>query len=76
MHLLIFIPVGIYLGIKEFKGKRAFPEYYIHFMSIPSVIVGLVVAIILSRRGPLGIFDSMYTPKGHDNSPNLASNSP
>ena len=32
-------------------------------MSIPSVIVGLVVAILLSRRGPLGFLDLIYTPK-------------
>ena len=32
-------------------------------MSIPSVIVGLIVAILLSRRGPLGQFELLYTPK-------------
>ncbi len=60
---LICIPVGIYLGIKEFKGKKAFSRTLYTFMSIPSVIVGLVVAIILSRRGPFGRFDLLYTPK-------------
>ena len=60
---LIFIPMGIHLGIKDFKGKKAFSRILYTFMSIPSVVVGLLVAILLSRRGPLGHFDLMYTPK-------------
>jgi tungstate transport system permease protein len=60
---ILFIPVGIYLGIKEFKRKRALSRILYTLMSIPSVVVGLLVAIILSRRGPLGRFDLMYTPK-------------
>lgn len=60
---LICIPVGIHLGIKNFRGKRAFSRILYTFMSIPSVIVGLIVAIILSRKGPFGRFDLLYTPK-------------
>lgn len=60
---LVFIPLGIHFGIKDFKGKRAFSRILYTFMSIPSVVVGLIVAILLSRRGPFGHFDLMYTPK-------------
>lgn len=60
---LIFIPLGIYLGIKNFKGKKLFSRLLYTSMSTPSVIVGLVVAIILSRRGPFGFLDLIYTPK-------------
>lgn len=60
---LIFIPMGIHLGIKDFKGKKAFSRILYTFMSIPSVVVGLLVAILLSRRGPFGYLDLMYTPK-------------
>ncbi|WP_236913393.1 ABC transporter permease [Clostridium sp. Cult1] len=60
---LICIPLGIHLGIKDFQGKKAFSRILYTFMSIPSVIVGLVVAILLSRRGPFGKFDLLYTPK-------------
>lgn len=59
---IISIPIGIYLGIKDFRGKRLFSRLIYTFMSIPSVIVGLVVALILSRRGPLGFLDLLYTP--------------
>ncbi|NLJ79353.1 MAG: ABC transporter permease [Tissierellia bacterium] len=60
---LICIPIGIHFGIKNFRGKRAFSRILYTFMSIPSVIVGLMVAIILSRKGPFGRFDLLYTPK-------------
>jgi len=60
---IIFIPIGVYLGIKEFRGKRLVSRVIYTSMSIPSVIVGLIVAIILSRRGPLGYLDLLYTPK-------------
>lgn len=60
---LVFIPIGIHLGLKDFKGKRFFSRILYTLMSIPSVIVGLIVAIILSRRGPFGHLDLLYTPK-------------
>jgi tungstate transport system permease protein len=60
---LIFIPLGIHLGIKDFRGKRFFSRILYTFMSIPSVIVGLVVAILLSRKGPFGHLDLLYTSK-------------
>lgn len=60
---LVCIPLGIYFGIKKFKGKRLFSRLLYTSMSTPSVIVGLVVAIGLSRRGPLGHLKLLYTPK-------------
>ncbi len=62
LSAIVSIPLGIYLGIKEFKGKRLFSRLVYTLMSIPSVIVGLLVAIMLSRRGPLGFLDLLYTP--------------
>lgn len=59
---LIFVPLGVYLGIKTFRGKRIFSRTVYTFMSIPSVIVGLVVALLLARRGPFGYLRLLYTP--------------
>ncbi|WP_425449427.1 ABC transporter permease [Dethiothermospora halolimnae] len=58
----IFIPLGVYLGIKDFVGKKIFSRILYTLMSIPSVVVGLIVAIIISRRGPLGSLQLLYTP--------------
>lgn len=60
---LFSVPIGIHLGIKEFKAKKFFARILYTLMSIPSVIVGLVVSIMFSRRGPLGFLQLMYTPK-------------
>lgn len=60
---IISIPLGVYFGIKEFKGKRLFSRITYTMMSIPSVVVGLLVAIILARKGPFGQFDLLYTKK-------------
>lgn len=60
---LIFIPLGIYLGISNFRGKRAFSRLTYTIMGIPSVVVGLIVYIFFSRRGPLGFLDLLFTPQ-------------
>lgn len=59
---LYSIPLGLYLGMKKFRGKNQVSRLIYTFMSIPSVIVGLLIAIIFARSGPLGSFKLMYTP--------------
>lgn len=53
---------GILLGMHEFKGKKAIVRFVYSFMALPPVVVGLFVAIVLSRRGPLGSWQLIYTP--------------
>ena len=60
---LIFIPLGIFLGISNFRGKKIFSRLTYTFMGIPSVVVGLLVYIFFSRRGPLGFLDLLFTPQ-------------
>lgn len=57
------VPLGTYFGIKRFWGKGLFSRITYTMMSIPTVVVGLVVAILLSRRGPIGYLDLLYTKK-------------
>lgn len=56
------IPIAVVLGVKEFTGKKVFARLLYTFMSIPSVLVGLLMALILSRKGPFGWLELMYTP--------------
>lgn len=58
---LISIPFGVGFGIQKFKGKRLFSRVTYTMMSIPTVVIGLLVHIILSRKGPFGSFGLMYT---------------
>lgn len=55
------IPGGILLGITEFKGKGIIVRIVYTLMSLPPVIAGLVVFLILMRRGPLGSLQLNYT---------------
>lgn len=56
------MPVGILLGTHSFRGKGALLRIIYTFMSLPPVIAGLTVFLILMRRGPLGHLQLNYTP--------------
>jgi len=58
----IGVPLGFILGLKDFRGKRIFARFLNTAMSLPPVVIGLVVAIVLSRRGPLGKYQLLFTP--------------
>lgn len=60
---LFCIPAGIALGIAEFPGKRGLGRLLFTLMSTPSVIVGLMVVLLISRNGPLGFTNLLYTPE-------------
>lgn len=59
---VVCIPLGTALGIRPFPGKRIFGRLLFTFMSTPSVIVGLMVLLFISRNGPLGFLGILYTP--------------
>ncbi|MBK5263364.1 MAG: ABC transporter permease [Peptostreptococcaceae bacterium] len=58
----IGMPLGILLGTHNFRGKGIIIRITYTFMSLPPVIAGLTVFLILMRRGPLGSFQLNYTP--------------
>lgn len=55
------IPTGILLGTYTFPGKGVIIRLIYTFMSLPPVIAGLTVFLILMRRGPLGSLQLNYT---------------
>ncbi len=48
------IPVGTWLALHRFPGRRIFTAFIYTGMGLPPVVVGLVVYLLLSRSGPLG----------------------
>lgn len=58
----IGVPLGFILGLKKFRFKRAIARLLYTAMSVPPVVVGLIVAILISRRGPLGSLSILFTP--------------
>ncbi|WP_332673090.1 ABC transporter permease [Aromatoleum sp.] len=59
---LIGLPLGACLAIGNFAGKHAASVLMNGLMGAPSVVVGVVVYLLLSRTGPLGDFGMLYTP--------------
>jgi tungstate transport system permease protein len=56
------LPLGSLIHFKSFHGKRILINIIQTFYSIPTVVVGLLMFVLFSRIGPLGIFGLMYTP--------------
>jgi tungstate transport system permease protein len=62
ISLLLGIPIGTFLGLRHFRGKRFVASLVNTGMGAPPVVIGLVVTIFLWRSGPLGILHILYTP--------------
>lgn len=58
----IGISTGILIGSTEFFGKKLILRLVHTFMGLPPVIAGLVVYLLLSRKGPLGELRLLFTP--------------
>ncbi len=57
----IGIPIGTALAMGRFRGRGFFLAAVNTGMGLPPVVVGLVVALMLFRGGPLGFLEWMYT---------------
>lgn len=57
----VFVSILIYLN--NFAFKKAVITVVNSLMSTPPVIMGLIVFLLLSRRGPLGEFQLLFTSK-------------
>lgn len=60
----IAIPVGGFIHFYEFRGKKVLVALIQTLYSLPTVVVGLLMYLLLSRSGPLGFFGLLYTPQG------------
>ena len=56
------LPLGSLIHFRNFRGKRVLINIIQTFYSIPTVVVGLLMFVIFSRMGPLGVFNLMFTP--------------
>jgi tungstate transport system permease protein len=63
---LIATTVGLLLGaavaVGQFRGRRAVLIVMNTLLALPSVVVGLLVYLLLSRAGPLGSLGILFTP--------------
>jgi len=61
---LIGVPLGVLIGEHRFPGKRAVVTVLNTLLAMPTVVVGLVVYLLLSRNGPLGPLQLLFTVPG------------
>ncbi|MBM4425613.1 MAG: ABC transporter permease subunit [Chloroflexi bacterium] len=62
ISLLIGLPFGTWLALGNFRGRSLLLSIVNTGMALPPVVVGLVVAMMLWRSGPLGDLRLIYTP--------------
>jgi tungstate transport system permease protein len=55
--------LGAWLGVARFAGRGMVLTLLNTFLAVPSVVVGLVVYLLLSRTGPLGFLGWLFSFK-------------
>ncbi|MCZ6562255.1 MAG: ABC transporter permease [Deltaproteobacteria bacterium] len=61
LSLLLGIPLGAFLALVRFPGRSLLVSLVNTGMSLPPVVVGLFISIMLWRSGPMGFLNLMYT---------------
>ncbi len=61
--VLIGLPLGTFLGLASFPGKKIITAFLYTGMGFPPVVVGLFVFIIFSNAGPLGDLNWLFTTR-------------
>lgn len=61
---LLGVPLGTLIALKRFRVKSLLLIVLNTMMAFPTVVIGLLFYGLLSRRGPLGDLDLLYTPAG------------
>jgi tungstate transport system permease protein len=59
---LLFVPLGCLLHFGRFKGKQIVVGFIQTMYSVPTVFVGMLVFLFISRSGPLGAIGILFTP--------------
>lgn len=59
---VLAVPLGVATALGDFAGKRPLRHALNALMALPTVVIGLVLYGLLSRRGPLGELALLYTP--------------
>lgn len=58
------IPISVALALRRFHGKRIAKGLFNALIAFPTVALGLFLYLLLSRTGPLGYLQLLYTPWG------------
>src|SRR5713101_4884796 len=59
---LFGLPLGAAIAVGRFPGRQTVIVFLNALMGLPPVVVGLLVYLLLSRAGPLGVMGLLFTP--------------
>jgi tungstate transport system permease protein len=59
---IVGLPLGAIVAVCRFPGRAMVGALLNAMMGLPPVVVGLVLYLLLSRSGPLGVLGLLYTP--------------
>lgn len=59
---VISVPLGLFVGLKRFPGRDFLQHSLNTLMALPTVVVGLILYGVFSRRGPAGDWGLLFTP--------------
>lgn len=59
---LVGLPLGAGLALFRFRGRQAVVAVLNALMGFPPVVLGLILYMLLSRAGPLGVLGLLFTP--------------
>ena len=60
--MLFGLPIGAAIGLSRFRFRRPVIALVNTGLALPPVVVGLAVFLMLSRSGPLGGLEILYSP--------------
>jgi tungstate transport system permease protein len=60
---IVGVPAGFFIGIARFRLKQAVITFFNTMLAMPTVVIGLLVYSLLSRRGMFGSLGWLYTQK-------------
>ncbi|MBN1166561.1 MAG: ABC transporter permease [Methanospirillaceae archaeon] len=64
ISVVVALPLGAAIAFRDFPGKRTVISIIQTLYALPTVVVGLLCFMVLSRSGPLGYLGWMFTPNG------------
>jgi len=56
------IPLGALIGLGRFRGRALLRGVFNVLLGVPTVTLGLVLYLLISKSGPLGFLRLLYTP--------------
>jgi tungstate transport system permease protein len=58
------IPIAVVLGLYSFRGKWVIKGFFNAFIGVPTVALGLLLYLFLSKSGEFGFLSLLYTVNG------------